>query len=139
VEQVFEEVHVARSNALQSKVRARGSYHVGPLARYSLNFDKLHPRAQRAAAAAGLGKTCFNPFKSIVVRCVETVHAVEEALRLIDVYRQPARPDVPFQVKAGRATGPPRHPGACSTTATASTTRATSSTPRSARPPPRAR
>jgi coenzyme F420-reducing hydrogenase alpha subunit len=78
---------------------------VGPLARYSLNFDKLSPRVQKLAAAAGLGKTCFNPFKSIVVRCLETVHAVEEALRLIDVYREPPRPDVPFTVKAGEGHG----------------------------------
>lgn len=102
---VFEEVHVARSNALQSKVRDRGSYHVGPLARYSLNFDKLSPRVQGAAVAAGLGSTCFNPFKSIVVRCLETLHAVEEALRIIDAYQQPARPDVPLVVKAGEGHG----------------------------------
>jgi coenzyme F420-reducing hydrogenase alpha subunit len=102
---VFEEVHVARSNALQSKVRARGSYHVGPLARYSLNFEKLSPRVQKLAAAAGLGKTCFNPFQSIVVRCLETVHAVEEALRLIDAYREPSRPDVPLTVKGGEGHG----------------------------------
>jgi sulfhydrogenase subunit alpha len=102
---VFEEVHVARSNALQSKVRERGSYHVGPLARYSLNFEKLSPRVQRLAAAAGLGPTCFNPFKSIVVRLLETVHAVEEALRIIDVYEEPARPDVPLVVKAGEGHG----------------------------------
>ncbi|MBS1195461.1 MAG: putative NiFe hydrogenase alpha subunit [Actinobacteria bacterium] len=103
--EVFEEVHVARSNALQSKVKARGSYHVGPLARYSLNFEKLSPRVQRAAAAAGLGPTCFNPFKSIVVRCLETLHAVEEALRIIDAYKEPSRPDVPFVVKAGEGHG----------------------------------
>lgn len=103
--QVFEEVHVARSNALQSKVRERGSYHVGPLARYSLNFEKLTPRVQRLAAAAGLGSTCYNPFKSIVVRCLETLHAVEEALRIIGAYERPARPDVPFVVKAGEGHG----------------------------------
>ena len=103
--QVFEEVHVARSNALQSKVRERGSYHVGPLARYSLNFEKLSPRVQRLASAAGLAPTCFNPFKSIVVRCLETVHAVEEALRIIDAYEPPSRPDVPFVVKAGEGHG----------------------------------
>jgi sulfhydrogenase subunit alpha len=102
---VFEEVHVARSNALQSKVRARGAYHVGPLARYSLNFDKLSESAQRAAAKAGLGRTCSNPFKSIVVRCVELIYAVEEALRIIDAYQEPARSDVPFTVKAGEGHG----------------------------------
>jgi coenzyme F420-reducing hydrogenase alpha subunit len=102
---VFEEVHVARSNALQSKVRARGAYHVGPLARYSLNFEKLPEKVQRAAAAAGLGKTCLNPFKSIVVRGVETLFAIEEALRIIDTYEQPSRPDVPLVVKAGEGHG----------------------------------
>ena len=102
---VFEEVHVARSNALQSKVRERGSYHTGPLARYNLNFDRLSDGAQRAAFAAGLGKTCFNPFKSIVVRNVETLHAVEEALSIIDDYEEPSRPDVPFTVRAGEGHG----------------------------------
>jgi sulfhydrogenase subunit alpha len=103
--QVFQEEHVARSNALQSKVRARGAYHVGPLARYNLNFEKLSPRVQRAASAAGLGPTCSNPFKSIVVRCLETLHSVEEALRIIDGYREPSRPDVPFTVRAGEGHG----------------------------------
>jgi len=103
--EAFEEVHVARSNALQSKVRERGSYHVGPLARYSLNFEKLSPRVQKAASAAGLGPTCFNPFKSIVVRCLETLHSVEEALRIIDGYQMPSRPDVPFVMKAGEGHG----------------------------------
>jgi coenzyme F420-reducing hydrogenase alpha subunit len=102
---VFEEVHVARSNALQSKVRERGAYHVGPLARYSLNFEKLTPRVQRLAATSGLGPTCYNPFKSIVVRCLETVWAVEEALRIIGAYERPPRPDVPFVVKAGEGHG----------------------------------
>ncbi len=102
---VFEEVHVARSNALQSKVRERGSYHTGPLARYSLNFDRLSERVQRAAFAAGLRATCFNPFQSIVVRCLEVLHSVEEALRIIDAYREPSRPDVPFVVEAGEGHG----------------------------------
>jgi coenzyme F420-reducing hydrogenase alpha subunit len=102
---VFEEVHVARSNALQSRVRGRGAYHVGPLARYSLNFDKLPDGVQRAAAAAGLGRTCTNPFKSIVVRGVELLWAVEEALRIIDAYQQPGRPDVPLELKAGEGHG----------------------------------
>ncbi len=101
----FEEIHVERSNALQSVVRERGPYHVGPLARYSLNFDKLTPGAQEAARAAGLGETCSNPFQSIIVRAVETRHAVEEALRIIDRYEPPARPSVPVEVRAGEGHG----------------------------------
>ncbi|MFZ1907832.1 MAG: nickel-dependent hydrogenase large subunit, partial [Burkholderiales bacterium] len=71
----FEERHVAHSTALQSVIRERGAYLVGPLARYSLNFDRLSPLAQEAARAAGLGETCANPYRSIVVRAVETLYA----------------------------------------------------------------
>ena len=85
----FEEEHVARSNALHSRIRGRGAYHVGPLARYGLNFEKLQPLAQRAALEAGLGMVCLNPFRSIVVRAVEIVHACAEALALIDAYVPP--------------------------------------------------
>jgi coenzyme F420-reducing hydrogenase alpha subunit len=38
---------------------------------------------------------CRNPFRSIVVRAVETVWAVEEALRIIAAYEPPAEPAVP--------------------------------------------
>ncbi|MEV5704930.1 hypothetical protein [Actinoallomurus sp. NPDC052274] len=37
--------------------------------------------AFEAAADAGLGTRCRNPFPSIVVRAVEVVHAIEEDLR----------------------------------------------------------
>jgi coenzyme F420-reducing hydrogenase alpha subunit len=102
---VFEEIHVERSNALQSRVRERGPYHVGPLARYNLNFEKLTPGAQRAAYDAGLREECFNPFQSILVRTVETLYAVEEAIRIIDAYEEPAAPVVPYDVTAGEGHG----------------------------------
>jgi sulfhydrogenase subunit alpha len=89
----FEESHVEWSNALHARRRGHGSYHVGPMARYSLNSDRLTPRAREVAAAAGLGPTCTNPFKSILVRMVEIAFACEEALRLIDDY---VRPETPF-------------------------------------------
>ncbi len=98
---VFEEIHVERSNALQSVIKGRGAYLVGPLARYSLNYEKLTPDARKAAEGAGLGETCFNPFQSIVVRAVETVYAVDEALRIIDAYEMPDEPAVLYEVKAG--------------------------------------
>src|SRR3954468_4784903 len=37
-DQHFIEEHVAHSNALHSRLLERGSYFVGPMARYSLNF-----------------------------------------------------------------------------------------------------
>jgi sulfhydrogenase subunit alpha len=85
-EQHFTESHVERSNALHSTLAGVGNYLVGPLARYALSSHELTPLARQVAAEAGLGDVCRNPFRSIVVRAVETVYALEEALRLIDEY-----------------------------------------------------
>jgi coenzyme F420-reducing hydrogenase alpha subunit len=107
----FEETHVEHSTALHSRVRARGTYFVGPLARYSLNYDRLTPTAQQAAREAGLGTTCNNPFRSIVVRAVEALYACEEALRIIAAYEPPEKPFVEGTVRAGsgcHATEAPR-------------------------------
>jgi len=101
----FEEHHVARSNALHSTIKERGAYLAGPLARYSLNFEKLTPMVRDLALEVGLGPTCTNPFKSIVVRGIEVLYAVEEALRLIDAYEQPAEPSIDLDVKAGEGHG----------------------------------
>ena len=97
----FAEEHVEHSNALQSVCKDSGAYFVGPLARYNLNFDKLTKTAQECAANAKLGKTCTNPFKSIIVRSVETLSACEEALRIIKHYQAPDAPMIPINVRAG--------------------------------------
>jgi coenzyme F420-reducing hydrogenase alpha subunit len=98
----FEEIHVPRTTALHSRFRGSGeAYLVGPLARYSLNFDKLSPLVQEAARAAGLGETCKNPYQSIMVRAVEVIHACDEALRIIEAYEEPDAPAVAFEPRAG--------------------------------------
>ena len=97
----FLEEHVERSNALHSRIRERGAYHVGPLARYALNFEKLTPAARDIASDVGLGPVELNPFKSIIVRGVETLYAIEEALRIIDQYEEPASPAVEPHIHAG--------------------------------------
>ncbi len=97
----FVESHVAHSTALHSHLRERGAYLVGPLARFALNFDKLSPLAREAAANAGLSSPCTNPYQSIVVRAVEVVYACDEAIRIIEEYREPDRPFVPAEVHAG--------------------------------------
>ena len=88
-DQHFVEEQVPHSNALHSVLKTGGAYFVGPMARYNVNFDKLAPMAQEAARAAGLGPRCGNPFKSIIVRAVEVLHACDEALRIIDAYEAP--------------------------------------------------
>ena len=87
------EYQVERSTAMHATLDG-GRYITGPLARYSINSATLTPTAKRAAKAAGLGTECRNPFRSIIVRAVEVVYAIEEALRLIDGYRQPELPAV---------------------------------------------
>jgi coenzyme F420-reducing hydrogenase alpha subunit len=94
------EEHVEHSNALYARMRGRGAYLAGPLARYNLNFDRLSPLAQEAARDAGLAETCRNPFKSIVVRAVEVLYAFDEAIRIIDAYEPPDRPAIELQPRA---------------------------------------
>jgi sulfhydrogenase subunit alpha len=97
----FVEEHVPWSNALHSRVRGRGSYLCGPLARFALGFDRLSPLAREAAAEAGLEAGERNPFRSIVVRAVELVYAADEALRLIADYEDPDAPFVEVEPRAG--------------------------------------
>jgi sulfhydrogenase subunit alpha len=100
---VFEERPVAHSNALHARIRARGSYLCGPLARFNLAFGALSPAARDAALDAGIGPTCRNPFQSIVVRAVEMLYACDEALRIIGSYEPPDRSAV--EVVPRRAVG----------------------------------
>jgi sulfhydrogenase subunit alpha len=104
-EERFREEHVPHSNALHSVIRGRGSYHVGPLARYSLNFDRLPAVAQDAARAAGLGPVCLNPFRSVIVRAVEVLFACDEALRIVEAYEPPDRAAVEVVPRASTGYG----------------------------------
>ncbi|NIR48216.1 Ni/Fe hydrogenase subunit alpha [candidate division KSB1 bacterium] len=108
------EAHVQHSTALHTIVKDRDACFLGPLARYSINFDKLSSTAQQAARDAGLEPVCRNPFKSIMVRGVETLYAFEEALRLIDKYERPEQPAMEVEPKAGTGYGATEAPrGIC--------------------------
>jgi coenzyme F420-reducing hydrogenase alpha subunit len=94
------ESQVPHSTALHSTLDG-GRYLAGPIARFSLNSSALSPTAAQAAARAGLSGECRNPFRSNVVRAVEVVYAIEEALRIIDEYQRPSRPFVDVPARAG--------------------------------------
>ncbi|MFF3744290.1 Ni/Fe hydrogenase subunit alpha [Streptomyces kronopolitis] len=109
------ETQVPHSTALHALLD--GERHLtGTLARYALSGRWLPPDVRQAARQAGLGDpregaVCRNPFRSIVVRAVEVLYAVGEALRLIDAYEPPPRPylDVPPRAGTGHgATEAPR-------------------------------
>ena len=97
----FEESQVPHSTALHSVIKQRGAYFVGPLARFNLNRDRLAPAALELANEVNLGTSCRNPFRSIVVRAVEVLHACDEALRLINRYEPPERAALELNPCAG--------------------------------------
>lgn len=108
-EERVREEQVPHSTALTAALDGR-RFLTGPLARYAISGRWLHPAAAEAARDAGLGDpaagaVCDNPFRSIVVRAVEVVHAVEEALRIIDGYERPARPAVEVQPRESSGVG----------------------------------
>ncbi|HEX9262306.1 MAG TPA: nickel-dependent hydrogenase large subunit, partial [Candidatus Bathyarchaeia archaeon] len=98
------------STAKRTK-HVRDSYMVGALARFNLNYDKLSPMARQAAALFGLKPICHNPFMNSIAQLVETVHSVEDSIKIIDeieaagLQTQPDynKPDI--KVKAGRGIG----------------------------------
>ncbi|MFF8594577.1 Ni/Fe hydrogenase subunit alpha [Streptomyces sp. NPDC015220] len=103
------EEQVPHSTALTATLDGR-RHLTGPLARYAINGQWLHPVAAEAAREAGLGDPaagaiCRNPFRSIVVRAVEVVQAVEEALRIIAGYERPPRPAVEVPPRRGVGVG----------------------------------
>ncbi|MCC7407365.1 MAG: Ni/Fe hydrogenase subunit alpha [Phycisphaeraceae bacterium] len=90
-----QERHAAHTTALQSVIKGRGAYMVGPLARLNLCHDKLHPRA-----AELLPKVCKllkqklpwrNNFLSLPARAIETVHALALAVDIMASYKRPDR------------------------------------------------
>ena len=101
----IEEQHQPHSTALQSTIKERGNYFMGPLARYNLNFAQLTPRTQSVARAVGFEPVCRNPYQSIIARSVEILFAAEEALRLIAAYEMPNKPAIDYKIRAGEGHG----------------------------------
>ncbi|WP_328437210.1 nickel-dependent hydrogenase large subunit [Streptomyces sp. NBC_00444] len=104
------EAQVPHSTALHSRLDGR-RHLTGPLARYAISGNLLSPAALEAAREAGLGPECRNPYRSVLVRAIEVVYAVDEALRIIDAYEPPPRPYVdvpPVEATGHGATEAPR-------------------------------
>lgn len=97
---------VPQSTAKFSK-HARGSYMVGALARFNNNYPQLLPEAQKAAQELGLKAVCHNPYMISVAQIVESIHAVEDSLRLIDqIIARGLKEEKPVvRVGAGRGIG----------------------------------
>jgi len=102
--EAFHEVQVPWSNALQSRGADDLPYLLGPSARIVLDHDQLHPLAAEALLSSGaLESIRRNPYRSIVARAIELVHAAAEALEIIDAYVEPDAPAVPWTARPGVA------------------------------------
>jgi sulfhydrogenase subunit alpha len=97
----FEEHQVPHSNALHAKVKGRGPYFVGPLARVNLNFDQLGNAVTGLARDTRVPWPNSNPSTSIIARALEILYAIDEALRIIDAYEPPGAPAAAFTPRAG--------------------------------------
>ena len=94
----------ARAGASTSSGRSRATPQLRPA-------PPADPGGARRPPASG--PSCRNPFRSIVVRSVETLWAVDEALRIIDAYEPPRLvPGGPSPAASGAAISeaPRRHP-----------------------------
>jgi len=84
------------------------SYMVGALARINLNFQQLHPHAQKMAKEIGFSVPCYNPYMNTIAQFIEAVHSAYCGLELIDslLYSGLEAEEPPLiQPKAGRGVG----------------------------------
>ncbi len=100
-----QESQVEHSTALQSHLRDGGTYLCGPMARLNHHHQRLHPIARAALEKSNLKLPTLNPYQSIIVRAVELVHALAEAIDIIDSYQRPDAPFVEYQSRAATAYG----------------------------------
>lgn len=101
------EYHVPHSTALRAvldgETNGRNGRHylTGPLARWMNNADLVPSSIRAVADELGVAEVETNQFRSILVRGLETLWAIEEAQRLIAVYQPPAQPAVEVPAVAG--------------------------------------
>jgi sulfhydrogenase subunit alpha len=101
----FSQRDLSRNAVIQSvRIPRETSYPVGPLARINMSVDQLSPTARRQAETCGVKWPSGNIFYSIVARAIESIHACEEAIAIIDEYYG----DLPVslvkaELKAGRS------------------------------------
>ncbi|MGH0030191.1 MAG: Ni/Fe hydrogenase subunit alpha [Myxococcota bacterium] len=83
-EDTFEELQVPHSTALHSRIRGGGSYLVGPLARVTLNRERLSPAAGAALERVADRFATPDPAASVFARGVEVIQAMDDALAAIE-------------------------------------------------------
>ncbi|MEM0083940.1 MAG: Ni/Fe hydrogenase subunit alpha [Candidatus Methanomethylicia archaeon] len=104
-EKEIEEIQVPYSTSLRCKIRRRGFYITGPIARYNNNYNTLRGEVRDIIEDNGYKAPLTNTYQSIIARLAEIFHATLEIERLIDEYREPEKPYVEYKVKGGWGCG----------------------------------
>ncbi|MCL4456011.1 MAG: Ni/Fe hydrogenase subunit alpha [Nitrospirae bacterium] len=77
---------VPHSSAKHTKL-SRESYAVGALARFNLNYEKLHPNAKETASVLGMKPKCINPYLNTAAQLIESAHCLEDAVAIIEDFQ----------------------------------------------------
>ncbi|OGO27435.1 MAG: dehydrogenase [Chloroflexi bacterium RBG_16_54_11] len=104
-EKHYLETQVERSNALHSHTLGNGTYFVGPLARFNLNYKKLRTMARESAREIGFKPPVHNPYKGLLARAIELVHTTDLAIELAGSYQPQGASHVEFDVIPGEGCG----------------------------------
>lgn len=83
---VTNEFCVPHSSAKFTKFN-RESYAVGALARFNLNYNKLHPKAKEVAIALNFKPKVINPYLNTVAQLIECVHCLEHAIEIVEYFQ----------------------------------------------------
>jgi coenzyme F420-reducing hydrogenase alpha subunit len=103
--EAIEEHQSPHSTALHARIKGRGAYLVGPLARINLCHDRLHPQAAqllpKVCDCVGVKLPWNNNFLSLLARSIETVHALAMSYDILTRYKRPARSRITVHPRAG--------------------------------------
>jgi coenzyme F420-reducing hydrogenase alpha subunit len=100
--------HLVQHSSSKHTKHKRESYMVGALARFNINYNFLHPKAQDAAKELGMKPVCTNPYFNSAAQIVEMVHSVEGAITVCDeLIARGITPEKPytFSGKGGAGVG----------------------------------
>ena len=101
-EEVFEEFQLPHSTALYSRIRDKGFYLVGAIARFNNNFEKLDDDIKEKVKGFYPIK---NTFKSIIARSTEIIYSLREAKRLFEKIDLKESPYVEYEIREGEGVG----------------------------------
>jgi sulfhydrogenase subunit alpha len=97
----FAQSQVPHSTALHCRIRGRGSYLVGPLARVLLNAARFPAPIQAALEALSPRLPATDPAAGVFARGIEVLYAIDEAIRMIEAFEPPRRPAAEWAPRAG--------------------------------------